>query len=289
MTTVPLETSPPPELPRPRLGRPVLLLLLLAVVLFVLMPFFFWRATWFGRPLSEQETADYLADREHPRRAQHALVQISERLRQGDASVKRWYPEVKRLAGHERPEIRATAAWVMGQDNQSAEFHAALTGLLADADPLVRRNAALSLVRFGDPAGRGELRAMLHSFDVIAPQTGVLVIRLRKENSVNPGTLLARLQTDAAEPLELRSTLPGAVERWLVDDGARVKAGDRVARISPAEDQVWEALRALYLVGRKDDLPDIQPYLLGREGFSPRIEQQAQLTEDAIRRRSEDN
>jgi hypothetical protein len=253
--------------------------------MFVVVPFLFWRATWFGRPLSAQEMAEYLGDRAHPRKAQHALAQISERIQRGDPGVKRWYPEVARLSRSDLPELRATAAWVMGQDNQSAEFHAALLESLRDPDPLVRRNAALSLVRFGDAAGRPELRAMLHPYDVASPQAGVLTIRLKEENPVNPGTLLARLQAGAAEPVEVRSPLPGAVERWLREDGSRVAAGEPLVRLSPAEEQVWEALRALYLVGEKDDLPDVLYFTSPREEFSSRIAQQAQLTADAIRRR----
>jgi hypothetical protein len=112
---------------------------MITTLLFVLVPFLFWRGTWFGRPLSEEETGKYLADTEHPRKTQHALVQIASRIEQGDASVRSWYPQVQELAKSEHVEIRATAAWVMGQDNQSAEFHTALLDLLADPEPAVAR------------------------------------------------------------------------------------------------------------------------------------------------------
>ena len=45
----------------------------------------------------------------------------------------------------------------MGQDNKSEEFHQALLSLLNDNDPLVRRNAALQLVRFGDGSGKARV------------------------------------------------------------------------------------------------------------------------------------
>jgi vesicle coat complex subunit len=45
----------------------------------------------------------------------------------------------------------------MGFDNTSQEFHNALLKLLHDQEPIVRRNAALALVRFNDNSGREEL------------------------------------------------------------------------------------------------------------------------------------
>jgi len=268
----------------PRFRPPFWILLL--VLAFVLVPFLFWRGTWFGRPLTEKETGQYLTDAARPRRTQHALVQIGERIVRGDASVKRWYPQVAALVGHESPEIRATAAWVMGQDNQAAEFHAALLRLLEDPDPLVRRNAALALVRFADASGRREIRAMLHSFGVAAPQAGELAIRLKEGDTVNPGTLLARLRAGEEEPFEVRAPLPGTIQQWLVADGARVQGGDLVALLSPAEEQVWEALRALYLIGTAEDLTDVELYASGAEEMSDRVRQQAALTAEAIRRRA---
>lgn len=258
---------------------------MLLVVAFVLVPFLFWRATWFGRRLTDEETGQYLADTKHPRKAQHALVQLGERILRGDPGVKRWYPQVQELAGHSLPEIRATAAWVMGQDNQSREFHAALTGLLGDPDPLVRRNAALSLVRFGDASGMTELRAMLQPYALLSPSAGRLSIRLKEGNPVNPGTLLGRLQR-GDEASELRSPLPGAVGTWLVVDGAAVSEDEPLVLLSPGEEQVWEALRALYLVGEESDLLDVERFARGVEGMPEKVRAQAQLTADAIRRRA---
>jgi len=281
----PLDT--PSQLPPPPAAkfRPPFWMLLL-VLAFVLVPFLFWRSTWFGRPLSDKETGDYLADSEHPRKTQHALVQLSERIGRGDSSVRQWYPKVRALAAHSSPEIRATAAWVMGQDNQAEEFHETLRGLLRDSDPLVRRNAALSLVRFGDAGGKAELTAMLRPYGVLAPRAGTLATRLRAGDPVNPGTLLARIETSPGQRFELRSPLPGRVERWLKPDGSVVQQDDAVVLLAPSEDQVWEALRALYLVGSEDDLEDVERYAAGVEGMSERIRQQARLTAEAIRRRA---
>lgn len=259
---------------------------MLLVLAFVLVPFLFWRATWFGRRLSEREIEQYLADAQRPRKTQHALVQVGERIARGDPTVKRWYPQVQALAGHPLPEIRATAAWVMGQDNQAAGFHAALLPLLADANPLVQRNAALSLVRFGDMSGRAEVRRMLQPYLLTAPRAGTLSIRLKVDDPVNPGTLLARIQGSQSEPQELRSPLPGAVQEWLAANGAALKVDDPVVLLSPGQEQVWEALRALYLMGEADDLPDVERFARGVEGMPAKVQQQAALTAEAIRPRA---
>lgn len=251
----------------------------------VLVPFLFWRGTWFGRRLSEEETGQYLASTDHPRKLQHALVQIGERILHHDPSAGRWYARVEALASHPQPQVRSTVAWVMGQDNRSDGFHAALLRLLEDPEPLVRHNAALALVRFADPSSRPELRQMLLPYAVTAPAAGVLSPRLKPGDPVNPGTLLARIETGGDKAAELRSPLPGELREWLTPERGAVEAGETVALLTPAEEQVWEALRALYLIGEPEDLEAIEPFTRGLSGFSPRIQQQAQLTADAIRRR----
>src|SRR5881227_2217818 len=88
------------------------------------------------------------------------------------ASAKQWYPELLRLAGDSVDEVRNTDAWVMGQDTSGAGFHAALLKLLSDSSPMVRGNAALSLVRFGDASGRGQIVALLQPVHLTAPAVG---------------------------------------------------------------------------------------------------------------------
>ena len=266
--------------------------ILVLTFLFVLMPFLFWQATWFGKPLDSAEIEKALADREHPREIKHALSQVADRILAPDqatrASARPFYPAVMRIAETGTPELRLTAAWVMGQDNTSEEFHQALLRLLQDPEPLVRRNAALSLVRFGDVSGRAELVMMLRPYTVRSPRDGTLSIRLKEEDAVNPGTLLARLDAGKGQAFDIRSPLPGRVQSRLKKEGARVAAGDEVVLLSPGPDQVWEALRALYLVGRPEDLPDVerfaQPASAGA-GMPDKILEQAALTAKAIRNR----
>ena len=255
-------------------------------ILLVLITFLFWYQTWFGRRLSDDDTAQYLADTSVPHKTQHALAQLAERVSRGDASARRWYPQVLALAANREAEFRLMAAWVMGQDNKSEEFHSALLKLLADPDPMVRRNAALALVRFGDASGRGELRAMLEPFSLHSQQPGTIHFRLKESDPVRSGTTVARLQAGEDKPVDVASPVAGELARRAVPEGASVAAGDVVAVISPGDDQVWEALRALYLVGTAEDLPAVERVARGGSGASERIRQQAAATADGIRRRA---
>src|SRR3989442_3277644 len=146
--------------------RPSSFWLIIIAALFIIVPFLTWYLTWFGRTLSDEDVATYLADEKNPRHMQHALSQVAERIERHDPKVKKFYPQVIALSKNPIAEIRKTTAWVIGQDNSSEEFHQALLGLLNDSDPLVRRNAALQLVRFGDASGRPEFRAMLEHFEI---------------------------------------------------------------------------------------------------------------------------
>ena len=83
------------------------------------MPFLFWNATWFGRPITDAQIAKALADRSHPREIQHVLSQFETRIERGDTSVRKWYPQMVALSKDPIDEIRVTDAWVMGQDNTS--------------------------------------------------------------------------------------------------------------------------------------------------------------------------
>src|SRR5437764_2746639 len=144
----------------PQRRRTPLSFIILAI-LFVVVPFLTWYLTWFGRSLSDDSITSYLNEEQNVRHVQQALTRIEERIEKNDQSVKRWYPKIVELSGSNVTEIRKTVAWVMGQDNRSEEFHAALRKLLEDSQPIVRRNAAVQLVRFGDGSGRAELRAIL--------------------------------------------------------------------------------------------------------------------------------
>jgi len=260
--------------------RAYLLITALALLL-VLFPFLFWYGTWFGRKLSDAQISEYLADRAKPRHAQHALVQIGERITRRDRAVARWYPAVVDLAGSPRIELRQTAAWIMGQDHSYAPFHGALLTLLADPQPMVRRNAALALSNFGDGSARPELRSMLHPYTIVAPAAGTVRYRLKLGEYVNPGTLVAHVGA-----AEVRSPLPGEVREMSRREGAAVTAGDPLVELSADQEHAWEALRALWSVGGPDDLDEIQRYVRGVPGMPERVQEQALLTVQAIQARA---
>jgi biotin carboxyl carrier protein len=265
-------------------GRWALGILVLAL-LFVLMPFLFWNATWFGRPITDNQIAKALADRSHPREIQHVLSQFETRIEKGDPSVRRWYPQMVALSKDPVDEIRVTDAWVMGQDNTSQDFHAALLPMLNDPNPMVQRNAALSLVRFQDDSGHALIVSMLRPYVMGSPLAGVLATRLKPADIVNPGTLVAHIES-GGKSNEVRSQVPGTVERWLVADGSTVTAGQPILSLAPNESMAWEALRALYLAGRPEDLPDVERFVRGNDGMSPQVAVQAQDTARAIRDRA---
>ncbi len=265
------------------------LIIAIVPILLVVITFLFWYQTWFGRPLSDQDMTKYLTDTSVPHKTQHALSQLAESMAKGDARARQWYPQVIRLAAKPEPGFRIMAAWTMGQDNKAKEFRAELLKLLADSEPMVRRNAALALVRFGDAAGRAELRALLEPHSLTAPVAGEVKFRFDENEPVRSGVAVARVQPAAGKTVDIRTPVSGRLDRRAVRDGARVVAGNLVAVIAPGEDQVWEALRALYLVGTEDELAAVERFARGTEGFSELTRQQAAATAEAIRKRGEPN
>lgn len=258
-------------------SKPILFL----AILFVAATFLAWYFSWFGRELSDADIAKYLADERNPRHVQHALLQIQQRMERGDTSAKNWYPQVIALSGNPETEFRLTVAWLMGFDNKSQEFHDTLLKLLRDEEPIVRRNAALALVRFDDSSGREELVSVLKPFVLKAPADGVVASSMREGSTVGRRTPLARIEQQDGRVVELRSPLPGRVNQIFKQNGAHVSRDEDLVSLNSDEESVWEALRALALVGKAEDLPVIQTYI----NSSGRIKEQADLTAKAISRR----
>ena len=261
------------------------LLFFLIAWLIVLMPFLFWWNTWFGRQLSDKQLSEYLNDDKHPRHIQHALVQLGQHMSQQDANSARWYPDMVRLASYPVEEVRNTDAWVMGQDTAGVGFQETLAKMLNDPSPMVRGNAALSLVRFGDASGRPQIVALLQPCRIVAPAGGLVTDTDKVGTSVHQGGLIAKLQ-DGQHTTEVRSPISGRIHTLSVTAGSSVTPGTAVATIDPGTEQVWEALRALYLIGQPDDLPAIRPYERGLPEIPDRLRQQALLTEKAIQLRA---
>ena len=258
--------------------------LIIVAALFIIVPFLTWYGTWFGRDLSDQDIAAYLVDEKNPRHIQHALSRVEERIERGDPAAKKFYPQIIALAKSPTGEIRKTAAWVMGQDNKSEEFHQALLSLLNDNDPLVRRNAALQLVRFGDGSGRPELRSMLQSFELKSPVTGTIVSLLPAGSKISSGGLLARIRDASNAVQEFRSPVDGAVGRLVLKEGETVTAGQTIAWLTPDRATVLNALQGLAFVGTKDDLAAVEA--CAQANASAETNQQAAAAAKAIKSRA---
>jgi len=265
-----------------RASGPILFL----AVLFVAATFLAWYFSWFGREISDADISRYLVDEKNPRHVQHALLQIQQRLERGDESVKSWYPQLIALSNNPETEFRLTVAWVMGFANQSQEFHQALLKLVTDPQPIVRRNAALALVRFSDSTGRQELISVLVPYPVTAPDVGTIASTLQAESQVARGALLARIQRVDGRIAEVRSPLPGKIDSISKQNGAQVKSGDEILKLNSDEDSIWETLRGLSLIGENSDIEAIQSYS-SRSDIPDRIKQQANLTIKSIQSRTQ--
>ncbi len=271
------ETRLLPQLNRIRASGPILIL----AALFLIATFLAWYFTWFGRGLSDADISKYLNDTRNPRHVQHALLQIQQRIDRGDPSAKNWYPQILTLSSSPETEYRLTVAWLMGFDNRSTEFHNSLLTLVNDNEPIVRRNAALALVRFNDDRGHDELVAILKPFAVKSIATGVVSSTLRAGSDVSRGTLLGRVEQTDGKVIEIRSSLPGKIEQIFKANGVQVNAGDEILTLNSDEASVWEGLRGLSFIGKPADLPLVQSYA-DASAVTQRVKEQAKLTANAI-------
>jgi HEAT repeat protein len=173
----------------------------------------------------------------------------------------------------------------MGQDTTQLGFHDALRKMLDDSSPMVRGNAALSLVRFGDAAGRLQIVALLQPATITASVAGRVTETDHVGTAIHQGGLIAKLQ-NGQQVTELRSPISGRIRTLSAVKGTDVALGAELASVDPGAEQVWEALRALYLVGQPEDLPAIRNYQRDLPEIPDRVKQQAVLTEQAIRDRA---
>ncbi len=243
---------------QPTRKRPGNLWLIIVAGLFIIVPFLTWYFTWFGRNLSDQDIATYLADEKNPRHIQHALLQVEQQIERSDPNARKFYPQIVSASKSSNAEIRKTAAWVMGQDNKADEFHRALVDLLKDEDPLVRRNAALQLVRFNDASGRAELRAMLQPFEAKTPIAGSVVSLLPVGSAVRAGAMLARIRDASGNVAEFRSPVDGVIASLSVKEDETASPNQTVASINPDRATMLNSLRALEYVGTKEDISVIE-------------------------------
>ncbi len=127
---------------------------------------------------------------------------------------------------------------------------------------------------------------LLQPVQITAPISGHVVDSDRPGTPIHEGGLVAKLATPpSSQAVEVRSPIPGRI-RSVPQTGANVVAGSEIAVIDPGTEQVWEALRALYLIGQVDDLPAIRPYERDVPDVSNDVRTQAVETEKAILKRA---
>lgn len=149
----------------------------------------------------------------------------------------------------------------------------------------VRGNAALSLVSFGDSSGRRQIVSLLQPVVITTADAGRVMDTAGVGTAVHQGGLIAKVE-NGQQIQELRSPITGRVRTLSAVTGASVVAGVPIATVDPGEEPVWEALRALYLIGQVDDLPAIRPYERELPEVPERLRQQALNTERAIQERA---
>ena len=99
--------------------------------------------------------------------------------------------------------------------------------------------------------------------------------------------MLARVRDERGTVQEVRAPVAGKIERVSATQGASLAAGAELLVLAPDGKNAWEALRALYLVGEGEDLPEIECYARGEvAGMSDEIKKQAALTAEAIKSRA---
>ncbi len=174
----------------------------------------------------------------------------------------------------------------MGQDNTSEIFHMALLRNLKDSNPLVRRNSSLSLVKFKDEKAIPELRQMLSPWIVSSPIQGKVTLHAKLTQSVHENVDLITITAPDGETQSIRSKIGGQISEIKVKDGASVDVDQPLLVLAANPKHAWEALRGLFLIGQKSDLPWVQSYL-EHTNHNEEIRIQAESTAAALRGRSD--
>jgi len=141
------------------------------------------------------------------------------------------------------------------------------------------------LVRFGDATGKPQILELLQPARVVTPKSGKIVDTSAVGTAIHQGGIVAKLQAED-RAIEIRSPVSGRLRTLAVQTGQQVDQGTLIATIDPADEQVWEALRALYLIGQAEDVATVQPYERELPDISDHVRQQAVETERAIRERA---
>ncbi len=272
---------------RGALGRGAMLLFLVASCI-VVVPGLFWWGTWFGNRLDDAELMERLGPDSKPRAVQHGIEEITRRFEEGRPGMDRWAGELVRVSASADVPVRVAAAWAMQFDPSREGFVTRLRVLLDDPDPLVRRNAATSLARSGDPAALPVLREMLSDTVVFSPAAGTLETLHRAGQPVAEGLLLAMIESDDGVEHELRALLPGRVLAELAERDGVVAKGDELLRVGPSQEHMLHAAMGLALAGTPVDVALLEPLADPRAEVDARLRDVAAAAIRSIESRSEE-
>jgi hypothetical protein len=114
---------------------------------------------------------------------------------------------------------------------------------------------------------------------------GTALTALTAGTPVKRESLLVKYRNSSDAIEEVRSPLPGRVERALFKEGESWRAGAELFIIAPDAEQVGDALIGLAYFGTAEDLPEVERYARGVEGMPEEMKKKAARTAEAIKRR----
>ena len=245
-----------------------------------------WYINSFQRYLTDEQILEHLDPEIEapPRSIQHALEQLYARLGSDYEGRERIRKPVVALADSEHVEIRRMVAWVMGCD-ETEVYRAGLARMLADEDAGVQLNAACALSNFNDPRARPRLLEGLGLFEVGAPVSGTLDIKVEVGEPASLGAALGVVET-SAEPVDVRTPINGFIAGLPKGKDAQVKKGDAVLVVAPGPKVISNILVALRFVGLLEDVPRLEPFASGTvERMGDDVAKEAQTAIAAIKKR----
>lgn len=262
----------------------------LAAIVFgsVVLSLVFWREITFGRRLDDAELAQVLTAEAPLRKALHGIVEVTERSRESQPGMERWFERVVVVSRRPEANVRRAAAWAMQLAVADAAADARLRELLeTDPDPTVRRNAACALSLSRDPAvGRDVLRSMLRSYTVAAPAAGTVESLSPIGRRPQEDELVGRLRGPAGERVEVATQVPGRVSEVLAKVGDEVAAGTPLVVLAADPAHALAGAAALGYAGTPDDVPLLRALLEPGAEMPADVAEQARRAIDAIERRA---
>jgi biotin carboxyl carrier protein len=250
------------------------------------LTWFVWYRTWFGARLGDDALIAAMQPTSPPRDVMHGIHEITVRLTTESHGLDRWARLLVDASRRGEDPVRNAAAWAMGTDATRPEFLVRLHELVAgDASVLVRRNAACSLAKARDPAGRAVLRSMLEPFPVTTSHAGAVASVAAVEMPVREENVVARIRLDDGTTADVLSPVPGRVVRRAAEDGARVASGDAIVVLAPDSVHALQAAMALSLVGTADDVELLSLAAAPQSDLGDDVKKAANAAVEAIRSR----